>query len=145
MPVAGGLGPSKRQVNFSTDRRSVHIKDPGLNIFHRAEGAVRVGRINRSGQTILYSVDYLDRVVKIATLDNRHHRTEDLLLGYAHLRLYFRKHGWLDEEAMLQITLLDAAPTAHKLRVVLVASDLDVLENRSEEHTSELQSLRHLV
>src|SRR5262249_9377535 len=129
MPVASGLGASERQVNLGADRRRVHIEDPGLHIFHGAEGAVRVARINRSGQAILHAVDYLDRVIKVATLDNRHDRTEDFFLSYAHLRLYFRKHSWLDEEAILQITLLDAAPAAHKLRLVLVASDFDILEN----------------
>src|SRR5215471_21356147 len=60
MPVAGLLGPAKRQMRFGTDRRCVNVDDSGVKIAGSLEGSVYVARVNRSGEPIGHTISYIN-------------------------------------------------------------------------------------
>src|SRR5690349_11781938 len=77
--VAGATGAAERQVGIGAGGAVVHVHDPGVEVAHRAEGAVHIGGEDRGREPVGGGVVDLDRVLQALHLEHRQHRPEDLL------------------------------------------------------------------
>src|SRR5215510_13741994 len=102
VPVARVLDAAEREVHLGADRAGVDVRDAGLEVAHRAEGAVDVLREDRGREAVLDAIRDLDRLVDVAHLDHRGRRAEDLLLGDPHLRVDVAEDRWPIVEAILE-------------------------------------------
>src|SRR5436190_14896623 len=82
--VAGVLGPAEREMHLGADRPRVDVRDPGLEVAHRAEGRVHVAGEDRRRKPELDPVRDADRLVDILHADQRGGGPEDLLLRDPH-------------------------------------------------------------
>src|SRR5579862_4993393 len=125
MPVAGVLRPAEREMHLGADRAGVHVRDPSLEVAHRAERAVHVAREDRGREPEFDPVRHGDRLVEIAHPDERRRRAEDLLLRDAHTRLHVGEDRRPVEVAATEVAFgRDLA--AREQTCALVAADLRV-------------------
>src|SRR2546423_13184361 len=106
--VARRLRAAERQMDFCADGRSVDVEDARLHVFQRAKSAVRVARVDRRRQAIPDAVGNLNRMIEVATFNDRDHRAEDLFLLDTHSRLHASENRRLDKVTILQIATLGA-------------------------------------
>src|SRR5262249_58504066 len=86
-------------------RRRLDVEEPGLNNLHRAKRTVGVASVDRRRPPISYTDRYLDRMMRIAALDQRNHRTEYLFLRNPHFGVDSGQGGRFDKKAMFEIAL----------------------------------------
>ena len=98
--VAGRLDAAERQVHLGAGRAGVDVGDPGLEVAHRAEGAVDVAGVDRGREPVLHRVRRGDRLLEALDRDQRGRRPEDLLLRDPHLRVDVGEHRRAVEEAV---------------------------------------------
>src|SRR5215813_11378703 len=121
MPVARVLDAAEREVHLGADRARVYVRDAGLEVAHRAEGAVHVLREDRGREAVLDAVRDLDRLVDVAHLDHRGRRAEDLLLGDPHLRVDVAEQGRPVVEAVLEAVAGSDLAAGEQRRAFLLA------------------------
>src|SRR4029453_18787991 len=67
--VAGLLDAAEREVHLGADRARVDVRDPGLEVAHRAERAVHVAREDRRGEPVPDAVRDAERLGLVREAD----------------------------------------------------------------------------
>src|SRR5216683_8125361 len=121
MPIAGVLRAAERQMHLCTRRAGVDVRDPRLEIAHRAERLVHVAREDRRREPELDPVRNADRLVEASDLDESGRRAEDLLLRDAHARLDVAEDRRPVEEALAKVALARDLAAGQQLRALVLA------------------------
>src|SRR5262245_41973775 len=126
MAVSGCFGTAKRKVNLCSDCGSIDVKDPRHHLLHCTKRPVHVACVYGSGKSVTHSVDNLNGMIQVATLDNGNNRPKNLLLGDSHFGFHVGKNGRLDKVAMLEVTLFTSTAAAQQLCSIFTLSNGDV-------------------
>src|SRR5438093_7970446 len=110
---------------LGADGWRVHVRDPVVELVHRAERQPDIPRVERRRETVLHIVVDGERFVGVVDAKNGQHRTKHLLLLEAHARLDTREDRRLEKES--SIVLLTRWPAAAAEQIgSLRLSDVDV-------------------
>src|SRR5258705_4515932 len=133
---------TERDLCLPADRRDVAVQHHGLRLLGVAECRAQVARVDGGGQSVPDGVRGGESALVIVGRDDAHHRTEDLLLRDAHVRVDIGEDRRLDEVACLEVRLRRrAAITDHARTLLLPRLDalthfakLRVVDDRTQTH-----------
>src|SRR4029453_1178302 len=142
------LCAAEREMNLRPGRSGVDVRDPGVQIAHRAERLVHITREDRGREPELDRVRSVNRLVDVGRADERGRGPEDLLLRDPHLGIDITEDRRPVEEALVQAVLRRDLTAGEELRA-LALPDLgvrvDLLERRAVDDRADVDVLLEAV
>src|SRR5262245_59404397 len=102
MPVAGPLRAAEREMHLRPRRARVDVRDPRIEVAHRAERLVYVAGEDRGREAELDRVRSADRIVDVRCTDESRRVPEDLFLRDPHLGIDVAEDRRPVEEALVE-------------------------------------------
>src|ERR671910_844409 len=139
--VARVLRAAEGEVDLRAGRARIDVRDPGLQIAHRAEGLVHVAREDRGREAVADPVRDPDRLVEALDRDQCSRRPEDLLLRDPHLRVDVREDRRPVEEPLPEVALVHLLATREELGALVRADagvGMDLVEGLAVDHRAEI-------
>ncbi|TME89161.1 MAG: aldehyde dehydrogenase, partial [Chloroflexi bacterium] len=106
------LHAAERDLRLAAHSRDVDVHHPSFRVLGIAKGRTQVAGIDRGGQSVADGVRGGDGALVVVRRDDAHHRSEDLLLRDAHVRVDVGEDRRLDEVARLQVRFRRCAAIA---------------------------------
>src|SRR5438093_7560825 len=114
------LYTTKWHLSFAAYSRDVDVHHPSFRVLGIAKSRTQVAVIDRGGQSVADGVRGGDGALVVVRGDDAHHRSEDLLLRDAHVRIDVGEDRRLDEVARLQVRFCRCAAIANDARALLL-------------------------
>src|SRR5829696_3781935 len=115
------LRAAEGEVDLRAGRARIDVRDPGLEVAHRAERLVHVAREDRGREPVADPVGHPDRLVEGLDRDQCSRRPEDLFLRDPHLRVDVRKDRRPVEEPLAEVALAYLLAAGEELGALVTA------------------------